>query len=707
MAMIPLGEFGLARAVPRAQPSRVDLSVSQQEGQALENLGRTMMQVGEQGLAMQQRRQAEAQQEAEALARAKATNALLDDEIEQAAIVDDIRSRVADGTLPYAKAHEDLYTRLSVRSERHIDDLDPVGDENYRRGLTRNRFRATTNVDGIIETAKRADFKGQILGMRDKLGKVASNPNADIATIVERAAGLRELADAAGIGGDFDQEQQAFADRAYSDNARARLVAGRDSMEALGELERDLTEEGGYYVGKLDADKTNTILSQVQVRKAQIEARADTDARKGEAASARVLTRFEQQIASTVPAPVETMAEWAETVRLGTPEQQAEFEAMLGSEIQVREMLSKPPAEQRAALLAAKAEQRANGATLQEQANAKRLEAAIDANLKDLREQPLVAYGRITGAEVAPLNLQALSTGDLAAVQGQLASRADTLAAMRAQYGDEVGSAPLLPQEAMALSAALGQAGPQRAAEFFGILSTAIDDPGVYRAAMQQIAPDSPVRAFAGMIFAEQRQTTLRAGSIFRGAVKAAAGDVARTMLEGEALLNKSKGDKAEDGKGRFPVPPPSQFNQELAALSFDDGAGSVGEAFAGNPEAYEIAEQGIRAYYVGMSAKLGDVSGEVDRKRLSEAVRAVVGEPVDVNGGAVFAPWGMAEDDFMDHLESTWTAAVPKIPAGFSRDFDDYQLRQVGSNTYRVIGAGGAYLHGADGAPLTLVLSR
>src|SRR5690606_5936422 len=106
--------------------------------------------------------------------------------------------------------------------------------------------------------------------------------------------------------------------------------------------------------------------------------------------------------------------------------------------------------------------------------------------------------------------------------------------------------------------------------------------------------------------------------------VKASSGDVARTILEGEALLNPSRSDKKQDGKGAaFPMPPPADIRAELDTF--------VGRAFAGRPGAYEVAEQAVRAYYAGASAKVGDVSGELDRKRMQEAVRAVIGEPVDI----------------------------------------------------------------------------
>lgn len=691
MARISMGDFEQARAVPR--PDRMGVQMGDGgTGRALDNLAGALGKVTQDLYQIQQRKQ----QEDEMLARAKAQNAALDDEIQQRAIVDDIRARVADRSLSYDQAQEELQTRLSTREAPVIDGLDPVGQENFQRALSRNRFTSTEAIDAVVTTARRADLKGQRLATRDNLGKFASDPNADVDKLVRAGAELRALAEAGGDVATFDKEQQDFADRVYKDNASARLVAGRDDMEALNALERDLTQEGGRYFQKLDASATNTLLSQVQVRKAQLEAKAETNARKGESAADRVLAAFEKQVASTLPAPLETMQQWTETMKLGTPEQQAQFQELLQNEVEVRQLLAKPPAEQRAALVAMQAKQRTEGATVQQQANAKRMEAAVTQNLKDLKEQPLVAFQRQTGEVVPPLDVAALASGNVPAVQGQIAARLDTLKAMRKQYGSEVGDSILLPQEASALAAALDKAPPSQAAQLFGTLSAVFPDGATYRAAMQQIAPDSPVRAYAGMVFAEQRATTIKTGGIFRGAVKAQAGDVARTMLEGEALLNKSKGDAAGDGKGgKFPMPTPQTMTTELEAM--------VGSAFAGRPGAYEVAQQAVRAYYAGAAAKAGDVSGELDRKRLQEAVRAVLGEPVDINGADVLPPWGMDEDTFVDAVEARWPMVAATVPPGLSRDFDDYQLRPGGSGRYFLVGAGGAYLTDAAGNPIQI----
>lgn len=647
----------------------------------------------------QQQAAAARQVEAESLARAKAANALLDDETQIDVLANEVGARIADGSLPYQQAEEEFQTELSQREAPTFENLPPDDAIRFQGGLKRNRIAGSAKIGGLVATARRADFKGQIEAIRDKLGKVASDPNADLDMIVARGAGLRDFAEEAGVGDTFAQDQQDFADRVYSNNAKARLIAGRDNLTALKQLEHDLTAKGGRYTGHLDADKTNSILSQVLTAQGRIESRIQHDADKGEAAAQRVLAKFEKQVSSAVAPPMDTMADWTEVMRDGTPEQQAQFRELLQGQAQVRAILREPPAAQRAYVQKLRAQQQREGATLADQGNLRRLESAVDANLQQLRESPLTFHAERTGEAIDPLDLQSLMTGDLSAVSAQISERVTTLATMRRQYGPEVGNAPLLPQEAAALSGALAQSTPGNAMKLYGALNMAFDEPAAYRAAMQQIAPDSPVRALAGMIYAEQHTTTVSSGGLFGDPVKASSGDVARTLLQGEALLNRSPDAKDSDGKGAaFPMPSNTEMRDAVAQ--------EVGEVFAGRPRAYETALQAVRAYYAGSASKAGDVRGELDTDRVREAVRAVLGEPVDVNGnGEVLPPWGMGEEDFSDAIESAWQVQAGSLAEGIPAEFDNYGLVQAGDGVYYVVAAGGEFLPTRGGDPLRLVV--
>ena len=707
MAQIPMGQFGQATVVPRANRSSVDLSGSDAAGRAITQVGQMGMQMADQALRQQKAERDRAEDEAAALARAKAQNAVLDDEIASKAIADEIRTRIADRSLPYDKAQEELQTRLSMREREQVAGLDPVGQENYNRALQRNRFSLNSEIDAVVTTARRSDFREQRIATRDRLGKLASDPNADIDKIVRAGAELQVLAEAGGDAAVFGKEQQEWADRAYRDNASSRIIANRDSLEGLTAVEKDLSEKDGRYFGKLDASAANALVSQIQVRKDQLENAQRADADKRESVAQRAINAMESQLATGVPAPVEQRLAWLEQVKGTTFEQQAgQYVEM---EKQSQALLRMGPAQQREFLQRMQAEQQTKGATVDQQRLYNGLKSASDARIKMLRDQPLQHYATTTGATIQPLDVQALVSGDVGKVQAQIAERMNILATQRKQYGAEAGSQPLLPQEATMLAAALRDAPPTKSLELFGAMSVAFADERAYTAALQQISPGAPVRAVAGTLYAKQRSTTLQSAGMFSGAVKASSGDIARTMLIGEKLLAPSK--PGESKGAPFPMPAPKQF-----ATAFET---QVGTAFRNNPGAYEMSLQAARAYYAGKANEAGDVTGGLDEKLVGEAVRAVIGEPVEINGADVFPPWGMSADTFQDKLEQVWTETVigdrvagvilPKakavLPEGVSADLDDYTLQQAGDGRYYVIAGNGSFLYTAQGQPMILTV--
>lgn len=636
----------------------------------------------------------------DALARAKSANALLDHELQIRGKTEDLAQRIQSGDLDWRTAEQAAQTEFDEIEQPKVDGLHPADIERMQGGIMRNRETGRLAIRSVVQNAKRDEFRGQFDQGLDTLGKLAGQPGADIDKINGQAEAFVPLAQQAGVDPAVTTAKiQAFKDRNWTNQATQRAIGSRDDMDALNQLEHDLTASDGYYANKLDTEKRNVVLSQVMTAKGRLEARAESAANKREAAASRAITRYEQQTATGVPAPPDVMQGWAAAVK-GTS-YEAEFNAMLKSEAEVQQILTRPPQEQRAYLQALEARQGKEGATVTDQANLKRLSTAVETNLKQLHSEPLVFHANRTGETIPALDLQALSSGNLDAVRDGIQQRMVTLETLRRQYGPETGRQPLLPQEAMALSGALKNATPQSAVKLFGSMAGAFADPEAYRAAMQQIAPDSPVRALAGMVFAEQRSVTLTPGTLFSGAVKADSGDVAKTLLEGETLLNRSPDAMKADGKGgAFPMPPPNQLRDEIAT--------QVGEVFAGRPAAYEAATQAIRAYYAGSASRAGDVSGELDTKRVQQAVRAVLGEPVDVNdNGEVLPPWGMDEDEFVDKVETAWNSQAKALPDNVPREFDRYGLRQAGNGSYFVVSPLGTFVADKAGNPIQLRIGR
>lgn len=244
-------------------------------------------------------------------------------------------------------------------------------------------------------------------------------------------------------------------------------------------------------------------------------------------------------------------------------------------------------------------------------------------------------------------------TSDPKALQRELQNRE----AIRGQVSQQVGTpVPMLtPDESKALGGKLAQSDPQTAVETFSFLRNTVGDQA-YQNIMQQIAPDSPVKAYAGQIYGRPTPVTLQT-HLFSPDETASPRIVAQTLVQGEDLINKGKAGKGADGK-----PGPDLFlpnrNQFDAAF-----AQSVGDTFAGRPDAESLAQQVAYAYYTGKSAQTGRLNADtqdIDTKLVGESLRAAVGNVVNFHGyGHVLAPLGMDESSFNDKANAAFTAEL------------------------------------------------
>ncbi|MEN1958434.1 hypothetical protein [Luteimonas changyuni] len=699
MATIPLGQFDQPRVAPRTGTSRVDLSGSMDAARAMEAAGRTAMAVGDRLLQRSERQTSEEEAKAAALRRVDMAAASTQYEVQVFEEQERFGEDLAAGRVDFRNAEREWGDRMGQLQPPTLAlEGDEVMSAQYLAVTEQTRMRARAKVQSAQTRAEQAHYEASVIDTLNRSVMVAGMPGGNVEEAVARNQALEPLLRAAGYDEAKASEQIRKANQAiYGNEAKGRIEAAGADRVALDAVLQDLTGKDGRYTVTLEDPNQRLVLANsVRTRLQQLDTHAQQEANRRDEVAKRTVSDVWAQATSGVRPTSDMLVNWQAAVA-GTP-YEPEFTAAVGALQDVYGVIRQGPEEQAVYVQGLRAKLAAGG-TPEDLARIERIEKVVASSNKQRADEPLVWLANMTGQAVEPLDLGgAIESGDVASVSVEIRSRMDAIGALRKQFGPSVSVNPLLPQEAAALSQVLDRASPRQAGEAFGLLYQATGSPEAYRAAMQQVSPDAPVRALAGMIYAEQRQATLRPGGIFRGAVRADAGDVARTILEGEALLNKSKGDKAGDGNGKFPMPTPAQFAAEFEPL--------VRNAFAGNPEAYDIAAQGVRAYYAGSAARVGDVSGVVDPKRVREAVRAVIGVPVDVNGGEVFPPWGMDEDAFMDGLEARWTAAAKVIPEGFSREFDDYRLRQVGNSAYRLIGAGGGFLYGSDGHPLTLDLA-
>lgn len=679
----------LQRPIPRAQ-GRV---LADQSGQIV---GRALEEAGASAANLMERRYAEGVN----LARAQASNALLDHEIAVRNKADDIRQRVESGELPYDQARATFDKEASDIQRPQIAHLDPIGQQNLQKGVDRNLFTSQLAIDKTAEVARKNDFRDQFGGALDRLGKLAGMPGSNIEEINAKAEAYAPMARAAGIPAPLIEKTiQEFKDRNWLNNATQIAMESADSLPDLRQLQHDLTATDGFYAGKLDTDKRNAVLRSVLSDISQIELRAARHADRREALAERAITQIDQQISTGVPATAAQWAKWEGSVK-GTL-QESEFRDRMKDEETVQSVLRKPISDQVSYVQSQTQKLDTEGGTIRDRANLVRLTNTVKANVQQFQSAPLLFNANRLGADLAPIDVSQFATPDgQAQIAGEIQSRMGTLAAMRKEYGD-VPVKPLLPQEAQQMSMLLDKANPSQQVEMLGSLRTAIADPDAYKGALQQIAPDHPVIALAGMVATNPRPLTLTS-HWFKPDEMLAGRDVAATLLEGERILDATKGQKAEDGKPKTGLYLP---NDAALQTSFQT---AVGDAFAGRGDAAQVAYQAVKAYYTGRAAQTGRLAStkaDIDSSLVDEAVKAVLGEVTDYNGnGSVLVPWGMATDDFEDSARS---ALVSELKSrGMTTDFasSDYGLRNRSDGTYYVM-SGRNYVLDPKGQKLVIRL--
>lgn len=325
---------------------------------------------------------------------------------------------------------------------------------------------------------------------------------------------------------------------------------------------------------------------------------------------------------------------------------------------------------------------------------AKRAEGAVKADI-ELRDKDPMTYAQVHG--ITPN--QPLDFSSPQALQGQLQNRAQASVELHNKYG-----APLkvmTDNEAKAFTAKLDEMPINNQ---LGYLKTLRDssDPQIYQAALQQIRPDSPVTAMAGMYLGIDRQMTTDT-HWFKSNDAVSPEYVAQNLLEGEALLNPTKATKKENGIGKmFPMPPDGTPNQPGLRAAFND---YVGDSFRGQPQAADQAYQAYRSFYAAEAAKKGDYSGALDSDIAQKSVKSVIGAVIESGKNKVVAPWGMDETSFNDEAKIRYDdlKKLYSLPS----DYSDVSLESTGeTGTYRAQ-VGNGYLVDDKHKPIVIRLGK
>jgi hypothetical protein len=662
---VELGNFGYSR------PDVVEPAQKSVVSESLGAAGRTVSNAEE-----------AAQRNREAFQRATAANNFAKYQLALEDVGRGVEEDMATGKVSWEHANEEFLAR-SQDVEAPQDKLDsPIDRQNQQAGLMIARDRTRQSLAPSIFQARQRAGVAQLDEFLDTQGKRAIAPGANVDAINESADTFAANAREYGIPQDvLAAKVQNFKDSNWYNVALQRTVESDGDIGALRGVLHDLTDSKGLYADKLDPQRRASLQAAVQNQIEHIELRAQASVDRREAKAEHAIRQIDTQVSSSIPATPKMWAEWGETVK-GTSFEPA-FQEMVHTEQAIQQVLRAPIADQKRLVQEAQTRLKQEGGTVAQANNVSRLSSAVDANIKLLTQTPVLYGEQRLGDKNVPLDVSDfLAPASQGAVAGVIAERANRIRAMEKQFGTRVQMAPLLPQEAKDLADSLNQATPDRATQLFGALASVAQDPQVYRGIMQQVAPDSPVRTYAGQIFGHRAPLVgeERASGPDQRVAQAV---VASTIVQGESIINKTREQKGEDGKPvkNLYVPDKAAFDQAFAD--------HVGDAFAERPDALELTQQVAYSYYVGKSAKTGRLNQQgvkIDDNLMEETLQAAIGEVSNFHGyGHVIVPLGMDTDQFQNAAQQQFVAEVGGDRKVALDAFRSLGLRNLDGNRYLV----------------------
>ncbi|MBM5460289.1 hypothetical protein H8F21_22245 [Pseudomonas sp. P66] len=611
MATIPIGP-SVARVLPDAQQNRVitmDPSLQSRGAQQVADaVQRTAMNVLD-----------NKQREDQALARVRASNALFERETQISTINNDLAEQVRLGTLGHDKLEEAYTSAVSKLEPLKMDGLDDAAREGM--GLAQQRLQLQ-GQDGIRKLAigARADAaKGDLATRLDLIGKEAAMPGADISKLNARLDS--EDVDMAGrlaFGDMWASRKQEAKDANWTTQATQRVVAARDGLGNLQQIEHDLTAADGFYAGKLDPEKRNQLLNTVTGRIYQVKEHQQRQGEMREMKAERVLAQMDRQAATGIPPTVAEQQRWRES--LAGTSMAGEYNTRVQEMNEVQDLLRKPMLEQQQYLDSKRRQMAETGGSPASISNLNRLQTAVDNNIKMMREDPLTFNAMRTGQDVEPLDISGIATPEgQVKLAEQLGQRYDIVNSVRSAYGPQVARNPWKPGEQAMLAAVLAQADDSTKLTIFSTLAQSAPTGADYAASIKPLVADQPVTVLAGF-------------ATFKGYKGPDGTDVPKMLLQGQKIL----ADKS--------VPMPEET--KLAA-AFDE---RVGLSLTPGSQQREQAYLGFKALYASTAMATGkgyETGDDPDSKTADKAVEMATGGIAERASHKVIKPYGMTDHVF------------------------------------------------------------
>lgn len=601
------------------------------------------------------------QQEIDDSMRSRDRTALAEYENAVLTATDEIKRGLNDGSIKFDEAD----TRLQDRFKELGGDYQPRFSERYATASgelqKKLQFNAGREVAAAADVARRGELLGNLATTIDALGKRAGRPGSDVGAITAEAAiTLDTLGRQAGLREDqIVKQKQDFSDRAYYDHLTLRIIDAKENVQLLDKLAHELGNEGPY-IDKIDPQRREALLNQVSGQKTHLLQQAEAaQARATRAAEVRLnqagrayeaLTGLMDSGGVLDPAYVAQVSQQV----AGTP-----YAAALGQAFKSHETTGGFSAQslpaQASALAQLDAEIAAKGNNPQLAERRKQLATIRENTLRDAAADPM-------GAALRRGVIQALPAFDASSPQAltaSLASRAQATATVSAWTGHPVS--PLRADELAALQAGLDKAPTAVKLATFGALQSAMP-PQSYLATMRQLAKDQPVVAALGALAAQGANTT-------------EGRSVARLGFEGLELIKDKTFLLPQDKDGADTLIP------AFAAIV---GTGTFLDAEQSNM-AYDLT----KAIYAKLSQDAGDNSGELNDRRLEQAVNLATGGITEHADQKVIKPYGMADSTFEDRVQAQLRqlAADNKVPYSRIKDLPLAPTPDVSGEYFLLVG--------------------
>lgn len=670
MAQIPLGPG--TRVQTDVAQNRVIAPDTRAQDRANQQIAGTLQNVGF-GI-MDQRNK-----EDQALARVKASNALIDRESQIKTIATDLDEQIRVGKLSYDKSEEAYNAAVSKLDPIDTPGLDAAQQGEIGNSLKRIQLGGLANIQASVAKGRILSAQSDLASRMDMLGKDAAMPGADVELINKRMDA--EDVDTAGhlaFGEAWASKKQQFKDNNWTTHATQRVIESRESLGSLQKVEHDLTAEDGFYARKLDPEKRNQLLNTVTGRIFQVQEHNQRQAEIREVRAERILTQMDRQAATGVPPPPALQQQWQAGLK-GTSAA-GEYDTRIKQMNEVQQVLRLPVADQQTYIQQKRQQIAVNGASVDQITNLDRLDRAVTSNIEQMRDQPLVWNATRTGTPIEPLDFSGIATpeGQMTLV-GQLGGRFDTLNAMRRQVGPEVTRNPFLPQEASMLKAALDQVDDGTKLQILGAIAGAAPSGSDLAGTLKTLAADKPPLLMAGL--AQSKGLKASDGTA-----------VAPTILRGAKVL----ADKSSV------MPSDTQMS-----ITFDE---KVGQSFPAGTQERERAFGVFKSIYAGLAGPAGVVHQKSDDP-LNDAValKAIdmaTGGIATYAGSKVVKPYGWSDSRFSDSVDSQLQgfAKSTKIPLSSLEHLPLYPVPGL-DGSYYMMNAGRPQADPQTGKPIVVKL--